>query len=345
MVLACAFLLHAARLGGPWAAPRALQAKKLDGPKQYNNDGLDALLVAAAGGGSGPLQTQFQDRRVHVSKYRAEALLDPWEAAIEAAVQELVNATVVRQAATDPFTLGAAALRKQGGLQRKPVAGADADGRDPSTFGFVEIGTIIGSHGVRGYCRVDSTSDFGEIRFCEPGVRHLKLPSRRSPRAVFVSTGRRLKVFGAKTRYIVKVDGIETREAANALKGSTLYVADEERAPDDEEEYYLVDDLVGATVFHVQTEERIGVVVDVFDPPTTEDGVSLGHSLLEITLDAKPGFRCLIPLADPIVPKVDTEFNAVYLEPPDGLFGLAYPYVAPPVFIRGFLPPPKDHST
>ena len=360
------------------------------------NEGLDAALVAAVGGGLG--MAKLGHRRTHVSKYAEAKALDPWDEAVRRAdeAQNQVNETVVRRAAKDPFAIGASELEKRGpssrlsapllglttssraqsldysdvdillwapradllplflpnnaplgGLKRKQITGA-ADGRDPATFGFVEVGVVVGSHGVRGMVRVDSESDFGAERFTSAGIRHMKLPTRRSPRPILLEEGRRLKVLGVKTRYIVRIAGVETREAAASLAGATLFVVDEDRAPETEEDYYLYDDLIGAAVLDADSQRRLGTVVDVIDPPTKGGGhetVSLGHSHLEIELEDRPRYRCLIPLAPPIVDDIDLDFAVVQLRPPEGLLDLAYEHIAPPPFIRGLLAPPQSSDS
>ena len=52
----------------------------------------------------------------------------------------------------DCFCEGAALARKRRS-STKPVL--DFDARDPSTFGFQELGKVVGAHGVRGALRVD----------------------------------------------------------------------------------------------------------------------------------------------------------------------------------------------
>ena len=56
---------------------------------------------------------------------------------------------------------------------------ASVDQRDPTTFGFVEIGRVLGAHGVRGELKVATESDFALERLCKPGPRWLRRPRRR----------------------------------------------------------------------------------------------------------------------------------------------------------------------
>jgi 16S rRNA processing protein RimM len=122
------------------------------------------------------------------------------------------------------------------------------DPYDPTTFGYIELGTILGPHGVRGEVKLSSTTDFAATKICaeKPTIRHLKLPTQRSPREVLLLQGRaQLK----DSMYILKLEGIGTREDAMKLKGSTLYARGEEEKPRMEQDEYMISDLVGLDVF------------------------------------------------------------------------------------------------
>ena len=55
---------------------------------------------------------------------------------------------------------------------------ADIDQRDPTTFGFTEIGQILGAHGTRGELKVSSDSDFAQERLCRAGPTWLRRKRR-----------------------------------------------------------------------------------------------------------------------------------------------------------------------
>lgn len=54
----------------------------------------------------------------------------------------------------------------------------------------VQVGHILGAHGVNGEVKVRSSTDFAVKRLCTPGVKHIKAPSRRFPRDVELIGGR-----------------------------------------------------------------------------------------------------------------------------------------------------------
>lgn len=51
----------------------------------------------------------------------------------------------------------------------------EIDPQDPSTFGFLEIGTITGPHGVKGEMKLTVSTDFAEQRLSMPGTRYVKV--------------------------------------------------------------------------------------------------------------------------------------------------------------------------
>ena len=94
------------------------------------------------------------------------------------------------------------------------------DQRDPTTFGFVEIGRVLGAHGVHGEMKVSTQSDFALERLCTPGVRWLRRPRRRAPREVLLTQGR---VGPGSGVFIVRLDGVGGRDEAQGYKGSYLF--------------------------------------------------------------------------------------------------------------------------
>lgn len=51
----------------------------------------------------------------------------------------------------------------------------EIDPYDPSTFGFIEAGVVLGAHGVDGTVKVRATSEIGEEVLSYPGLRHIKV--------------------------------------------------------------------------------------------------------------------------------------------------------------------------
>ena len=61
---------------------------------------------------------------------------------------------------------------------------------DPFTFGYVKIGVILGSHGVKGEVKIQLETDFGDYRIQPGNILYIKRPNRRSPRPITILNGR-----------------------------------------------------------------------------------------------------------------------------------------------------------
>ena len=281
------------------------------------------LLAAAAGVGRGMAAKR---KNKHVNKYQKKDVKeDPWERALRQAEEEdeePAPPTYALQA--DCFCEGAALARKRRTSSR-PVL--DFDARDPSTFGFQELGRVVGAHGVRGALRVDAPSAVDvEAALLAEGLRYLRLASRRTPRPVVVRSCRELKRFGATVRYVVALKGLNEREEAARLAGAVLYRRDED-SEEPVEAYEPSTKLEGLRVVDAHG-GAVGVVWDVLDP---NEGAALAAPLLELELEETR--HCLVPL-DPTCVEV-YEGEVVLLN--TGLLDLAFDYAPPPPVIRGLL--------
>lgn len=121
---------------------------------------------------------------------------------------------------------------------------------DPAN-GWMLVGTIAGSFGVRGELKVELNTDFPD-RFKSLKVVHLG--ADRAPRAIR----------GARAhhgRVLLQLDGVETPEAANGLRGTELWIprSDAMRLP---EGHYYLDDLIGFQVVTVDG-RVLGPITDV----------------------------------------------------------------------------------
>ena len=282
------------------------------------------LLAAAAGVGRGMAAKR---KNKHVNKYQKEAVKEaPWERALRQAEEEdeaVAPPTYALQA--DCFCEGAALARKRRS-STKPVL--DFDARDPSTFGFQELGKVVGAHGVRGSLRVDAPSAVDvEMALSAAGLRYLRLASRRTPRPVVVASCRELKRFGATVRYVVALKGLNEREEAARLAGAVLYRRDED-SEEPVEAYEPSTKLEGLSVVD-EHGEAVGVVWDVLDP---NEGAALAAPLLELELEETR--HCLVPL-DPSCVEVYEGEEVVLLN--RALLDLAFDYAPPPPIIRGLL--------
>ena len=179
------------------------------------------------------------------------------------------------------------------------------DPYDPTTYGYIELGTIIGAHGVHGMMKLSSITDFGTHRLCNPGIRHVKPPNKRAPREVQLVEGRPLQSTTTSTTgtdanptYLIQLEHITDREEALKMRGCILYALEEETVDDLlEENEYIVSDLIGLNVYldeeytgSSQFEDMfVGNIKGVVMGSEMCAIPGLGQDLLEVVLPSRRG--------------------------------------------------------
>ncbi|HEV2558686.1 MAG TPA: ribosome maturation factor RimM [Microvirga sp.] len=169
--------------------------------------------------------------------------------------------------------------------------------------GFVLLGEFGRAHGLRGEVRLKSyTADPAAIVSYGP---------------LLASTGRELSLKsvraapgGAPDLLIAVVEGIASREAAEALSRVQLHIAREKLPPAEDEDEFLLADLIGLPVERPDG-TAVGTIVAV---PNYGGG-----DLLDIA-PAGGGPTALLPFTKAFVPVVDIAGRRVVANPPDDLF-------------------------
>jgi len=172
---------------------------------------------------------------------------------------------------------------------------APAGGRDPK--GRICVGRIKGAHGVRGLVRVTSYTErpedvasYGPVSDAD-GRREFELRIERMNKA----------------EVIARIDGIDDRDAAEALRGLRLFVPRAALPPAADDEFY-VEDLVG---LRAETAEGrvLGSVLSVQDFGAG-DMLEIGETRERTQF---------VPFTREIVPVVDPAGGRVVIDPPPGL--------------------------
>lgn len=173
-----------------------------------------------------------------------------------------------------------------------------ANGRERPNW--VTIGVITAPQGVRGAVRVLPLTDFPD-RF--HGLR------RVFSRVGEERTERRVEWVKRHPRGLIllKFDGINDRNAAEALRGVELQVPREEAAPLPEGAFYVFD-LVGSEV-QLPSGERIGELFDVLTTAANDVYV----------VRREDGKEVLIPAVRHVVKAIDTEARRIVVDPIPGM--------------------------
>jgi 16S rRNA processing protein RimM len=221
---------------------------------------------------------------------------------------------------------------------------------DPSDW--VEVGVIGPPHGVRGEFKMQPLTDFPEERLGEPGPRWLqapapkfgKLSSRSPPEPMDLEWGR-TTIYKGRELWIVKLEGIDSPEEAQLVRGHVLLIPAAARDPLDDEDEFYVQELVGLRVFIESSGEEVGKVVDLFDGTGTYDvlrielrssfGVNKEERKEEEEEEEekkeaskKSGSgggkrQVMLPFVKELVPIIDLKEGFMRVDPPAGLFDLA----------------------
>lgn len=159
------------------------------------------------------------------------------------------------------------------------------------------LGEIGPAHGIRGNVLIrtyteapEDIASYGPLED-ESGRRQIELEVVRvTPRGV-----------------VARISGIEDRNAAEALRGTRLYIQRDRLPPTEEEEYYH-SDLIGLDVFRPDG-ERMGEVIAVHNFGAGD--------ILEIRLVDKRTTE-MVPFMRDFVPEVDVQGGRLTVDIPAG---------------------------
>ena len=154
---------------------------------------------------------------------------------------------------------------------------------------FIEAGEIVNTHGVRGEMKILSWMDSPEI-LCEFDR------CRISGKEYTIESCR-----VQKTCNLLKLEGVDTMEAAQAMRGRVVELFRE----DIDDEVIFAAELIGVEVF---TEEgSIGKIVDVLDYP--------GNSVYVV----KGAYSYMIPAVKQFILSTDLEANTMQVKLIEGM--------------------------
>ena len=155
------------------------------------------------------------------------------------------------------------------------------------------LGKIVAAHGIKGEVKVKSfTSNPKDV--CAYG----KLSNKDGTRVFDAHV-----VGFSKELLRVKISGVDSRNEAEDLRGTELYVS-RDVLPDLEKNTFYQTDLVGLKVVKENTNEQIGQVVGVFNFGAGD--------ILEIKVEGMKQTQ-MLPFDDAFVPSVDIKNGFVVI--------------------------------
>ena len=162
---------------------------------------------------------------------------------------------------------------------------------------YLEIGKIVGTHGVRGEMRVEcwaNSPDFlkkFKTMYLDGGKTALSVSCRPH-----------------KNIALLTVKGVGSIEEADALRGKVLYIdRDDVRLGEGE---HFVQDIIGLAVTDADTGEVYGKVKDVLKTGSND----------VYEMQAENGRLYYIPVIPDIIDRLDFDLGAAYIRPMKGLF-------------------------
>lgn len=163
---------------------------------------------------------------------------------------------------------------------------------------YLELGYVARAHGIRGEVAV---------RPFDPGSETLSDVERVRVRTR-VGEERELRIESLRPtpkEDIIAFEGVETREQAEGLVGSTVFVYREDLEPPAEGEYFQ-GDLVGLTAVD-EAGQELGKVVELWATGEVPNLVIRGPGKSEL----------IVPFAEEFVPTVDIPGGKIVIRPPE----------------------------
>ncbi len=163
---------------------------------------------------------------------------------------------------------------------------------------YLELGKIVGTHGVRGEMKLDPWTDSPDVfdgldtvYLDSHGVKSVPLHSARPH----------------KRQELITLDGVNDMDAAEKMRGTVLYIKREDMAL--EEGSYLIAEVIGCTVQDADTDAVYGTVTDV-----TNTGAN------DIWTVKTANGRVLMPIIPGLLVSVDIDKELALVRPIRGIF-------------------------
>lgn len=161
---------------------------------------------------------------------------------------------------------------------------------------FLEIGKIVGVHGLKGFMKVQYWCDDSDF-FC-------------SFKKFYLNENTVLDVESSKPHgniILLKAKGISTIEEAESMRGKTLLIKREDAIL--EEGRHFIEEIIGCSVYDSENGELLGKLTDVTDNPAND----IWHI-------EKEGREYLFPAIDEFIVSVDVETEKIVIKVLKGIF-------------------------
>jgi len=165
---------------------------------------------------------------------------------------------------------------------------------------YLNVGKIIGTHGIKGEIKVLSDSGFKDERFREGQVLYVKREGKMEP--IIIDSHRT-----HKNLELIAFNNYQNINDVLPYLGAEIFVDRNDLPELDSGEYYY-DDLIGMSV-HNHDGDVLGIVEDIAEVPQ-------GEILIIRKADGKEAW---VPFVDEFIKEVDSENKTIIIEPIEGL--------------------------
>lgn len=162
---------------------------------------------------------------------------------------------------------------------------------------YLEAGKIVTTHGIRGEVKIMPYTDTPELL-----AEFDRLFIGKNKDELYIE---RSRVF--KNMVIVKIEGVDTPEAAEKLRNKLLYMHRDDLELDNDT--YFIQDLIGLEVRDADSGKVYGVIADVMQTGANDVYVVKGEDR-----------EYLVPAIADVVVSTDVENDVMTIRPLDGLF-------------------------
>ena len=186
---------------------------------------------------------------------------------------------------------------------------------DPSLEGRCEIGKRAAAHGVRGDMLLIPLTDFPE-RYI--GMK--KLDRTLPGKPVKSWKVRRLEPYEGKNTFFLHLQGVEDRNAAEAMKNLDVYITEDDLGELPEDTFYIRD-LIGLKVINAETGKEAGEIIDVIQG-AAQDVYRIRLSDKECGPEESGGKgsrETMVPAVSEFVKDVNLEEKRVYIKFIEGM--------------------------
>lgn len=169
---------------------------------------------------------------------------------------------------------------------------------------LILIGRVMRAHGVRGELKVfPETDDPGRLQGLDRVFigKDVTTATARTIRSV------RLQHLRKGTIVLMVVEGVDSREAADALRQAVVF-AEASKLPALEEDEFYWHDLVGWTVM-TTSEVEIGKVKEILEMPAQQ--------IFLVAREGRPD--SMIPAVPEFIEDIDTDAGRIVIRPIEGL--------------------------